>query len=230
MMKRCVLYLSLLAVWLCHVSCAAKMQILEDFNPPVSLTQSFTSCQSESQGAFQLSGVGAVSVTGNWIRKRDEWILQFSNPIGQEVGRFSYNKNSDPKVSLSRLPWFEHQLSVDKNEFLSVDGNFVPIRVDEMGCFFSGNFPSRWLAVIAGVNHRKDGMDIEFYDESREIKMLVDGLGPASIKRVCAEIGWSRFFGMVKQTMTICSLARQPKESSLRWSSGNIELIWREVE
>jgi hypothetical protein len=136
-----------------------------------------------------------------WAGNNDgSWEGDMINPFGQSLLRFVATKQS---ILVSgrledRLP----KLGV-KGGYLTVDGNRVGIRVDELLCFLAFKLPARWLRLVESVETRaNDGVVAELQDGPRDIRINYTSVG---VPKICAELAWRQYL-IFKYSAEICML------------------------
>jgi hypothetical protein len=107
-----------------------------------------------------------MSLDLDWITHGDGTFEgDFFDPLGRSVAHWKMNGNylsfvSDFSSALSSL-------QVDETGFLTLDGQSLLIKSEELGCFFSGRLPKSWTNGLLGD---LTTWRLEYTDEWREIE------------------------------------------------------------
>lgn len=107
-----------------------------------------------------------MSLDLDWITHGDGTFEgDFFDPLGRSVAHWKMNGNyltfvSDFSSTLSSL-------QVDEGGFLSIDGQSLLIKSDELGCLFSGLLPKSWTSGLMGD---LTTWGVEYTDEKRTIE------------------------------------------------------------
>ena len=214
------------------LSCQTVPKPLEDVSLPIPVEQIFSSCSS-GQGALSVNAfkdnefAGAVEI--EWKDTQSKpfgWQSQFLTPIGQELLRFSYIKESSSIHTSGRLsPQFSN-IAVS-NGFLKVDGHFVGIRPEEISCFLGFKLPRKWLEHLVNIQEDRDKTLLVFHDKKREIRSVYSKIDKGNI---CSSVTWSNYWGMVSSTLTLCLSGHGSNRVGTLQGIEGYRIKWKDID
>lgn len=178
---------------------------IENLELPLTVDSKFSVCM-EGDGAnvveYSIEDNFAGSGEVEWIAKSsDELIIQAVSPMGQPIYQLKYHKESNNLNAIDYVGLAPTQLGVDNDGFLEVDGNFVPVKIEELPCLLRSQYPKTWLRNVVGKSLRDKFILIRISEDKRTIKMKI-GLDN-KIQTDCAKISWRRFL-FLKYEFLLC--------------------------
>jgi hypothetical protein len=122
--------------------------------------------------------------------------MEMVSPLGQEV--FFVSVLPERQV---RTHGLSHKLNlvIAEDSELSLSGESLGIKYDELASFLQGSFPRQWLFLTGGVVKGRKEDIIHLQDNKRNIKIEL----AKDKKYQCAEIIWDKFL-FLKNTIRIC--------------------------
>lgn len=161
-----------------------------------SLLSMFASCSS-------IGGTNDVQVYKNeklygsfdleWISKSNSWKMVLMSSIGQDILSIGYNKKTN-KILLSDSSSFHHDLKVGVDGYIYVDSNFIPLKAQEISCFFNHHYPSSWIK-SSTVYKKENSYFIEKKESKRSIRIELVSHKDESKRKLysCSTISWDVF-------------------------------------
>ena len=178
------------------ISCQSGKTLVSVNELDKSLLSMFASCSS-------MGGTNDVQVYKNeklygsfdleWISKSRSWKMVLMSSIGQDILSIGYNKKTN-KILLSDSSSFHHDLKVGVDGYIYVDSNFIPLKAQEIPCFFNHHYPSSWIKSSA-IYKKEDSYFIEKKESKRSIRIeLVSHKDESKGKLYsCSTISWDVF-------------------------------------
>ena len=127
-----------------------------------------------------------------------QWTVLLADSMGPELVKIQSTGLASQNLLVSgplaaKFP----EIAVKSDGYVTVDGHFTGIRVDEVPCFASFRFPQAWHQHLKEVR-RKDGeLDAVFEDNDRRIEFSLHRKPNPKDSRACALIEsvglWSSF-------------------------------------
>lgn len=200
---------------------------------PPTLEGLFTICNG-GEGSLSISASKDDEFLGSalfdWVSDRDhrgsDWNGEFRSAFGQTILTASAgNKEIRLSGSLAnQVP----PVKVRQDGFLEIDGHFVPVKAKEFPCFFKFKFPRDWLTNSTHFERQADRAVFYASLPERNIEIIADGLSSPPARKICAEVSWRSFLGMVKSVAVFCHQYERQKKSNFKVSS--LEVSWIDID
>lgn len=147
------------------------------------------------------------------------WELDGSDLLGRELFHLTYINGGFTNRYSRGLPL--NKLGVGPTGYLDWEGQFLPVKADDITSILTGCFPVRWQKLdwkkvsqseAATVIRAKQSSD---HESEIEVSLLSKG-------EFCAEISWKMILGLVRQEVAWCQTSTQARRSgSLKFSGTN---------
>ena len=213
-------------------SCASVPRIPVSALPPA-IEGVFTVCSS-GDGGVSLSVVHAGKFLGSgqvdWVSDRDrlgtEWEVEVRNPLGQIILNLSLAGTELRHRGV--LDGSLRGIQVRKDGFLEVDGHFVALKASEVPCFLKFRFPREWATHVVELERLQNRIVLEIAPEQRQIHMTLDDLSASPAKKICAQVSWRSWLGLVKSVATICHEYDKRKKTTIILD--DLEIRWIDTD
>ncbi len=214
------------------VGCQTTKRSYQQVQLPATLSQYFDACL-QGDGAVNLKLFEDEELLGSadleWIVDEGQgWKAEVVSPVGQSLLRLVYAIDANVITKEGQLAERIPSLGVDRAGYLSVNDQFIGIRAMEVPCLLKFRYPTRWLDRVTEFQLYSQSAKLLIHDELRNIEMNASGFGgPGPDTKACADISWSRFWGLFRSKLMVCNTYGSPKlgsirglkRLSLRWSS-----------
>lgn len=191
----------------------------------VALQPLFSRCvPGDGAAQFSLEGGGrrisGIDIVWNFQSERD-WDIQFNNPLGESQVEISQKKDGLFLTGIDNL-----SISRDRDGFITIEKEKLPIRDYELSCLLSGLWPVTWLEFMS-EGGSGNGLRLFGRDEEREISLDAAVESNAKTINSCSVIQWGGILGFFKKRSKIC-IRRVPGLAYKVDLSGpsNYELKW----
>ncbi len=202
-----------LAVFLLGIAAAACQHAHKQPNIglPAHLRPFFSTCR-DQDGVFsgrvfkesQLYFSGELE----WISSREaDLTVDILNPAGSSEGTLRYGSSTGQISLLTPVnELVDHGLSLDENQYLRYHGYSTPVKIKEIACLLSGQFPLSWVEELKKIERLKSGEFKLHAEEERRSVSLVLSLKKEA--QSCASLRWSTFLGLIGHRLEYCVKAQ----------------------
>lgn len=157
---------------------------------PGSYQRSFSDCYPGDGAAnvvFLRDGAIFGSGDAEWIANQGEFTLEMSDPLGRNLLRLNHNQGYFVVTGLlaRKIP----RLTMRKDGFLEVGGQWLALRVSELPCIFAGKLPRNWLQAVRLAEQNQ----IVVADPKRTINIVFDRSEQSHEPGFCATLIWGGF-------------------------------------
>ena len=224
---RCFSVLSSALIVFMITSCVS-VQPISNFSLPATIEPFFGSCDG-SDGALDITlhyeDDFLGQTTMEWVSDNSGWRSELYNPIGQTIlaiGYYRENKKIDSTgVLKDKLPL----ISLLPDNFLEVDGYFVPLKGQEIGCLLNHKWPRSWLQTLIEVEQNSESLALHFREPDRSIKLTFIEYKRFSNRKSCAELHWSALWGLVDSQFIIC-INKNRQQTAEAFDIAGYKLKW----
>lgn len=156
------------------------------------------------------------------VSSKKEFKGHILNPLGGVEAKI-YKDKSDTSFSWTPKGKFKKlDLSLDKENFLSLNDSFVGVKLSEIGCFLKYKWPKSWLKKFRLEKTKENYSEFIFDDQGREVILKYSKTDKAI---QCSRIKWSYFLGIYPKELLVC-LDSKKQQGSIYLKDQFSKLTW----
>lgn len=189
------------------VSCVSSRPKVVDVSLPAVFESFFSMC-SDADGALNVQVYQADSLKGaselEWIAEKSKgWRAEMINPLGRSLLLLEFDQAGQVITQNGPLARSLPTVKVE-NGFLNIDGHFIGLKPEELGCFLNFKLPRSWLASAVDYQQMEEKLILDFWADERKMHTEISGLSENLNSNTCTTISWSRFWGLSSTQIQIC--------------------------
>lgn len=193
---------------------------------PLPFKKRFTTCY-PSDGSLEIAYFSEnlpvfSELTLDYIgTNSNPFIGEISTPLGKTILKMEYDQSKNLLLWNYKPEYRDTKIQLDEKGYLTWNGQFTGLKLNELMCIFKNSWPSSWLTKGTHFIKKPKYYKLFVHYEDREIQLTYN---TKSILIECAKITWSYALGMFPQKIKICQYPKAQK-GTLNYDSKNL-LTW----